>query len=122
VAFRKSKCVLDGETGFARPCMNIQDRNGVLLQEKCKQGIKTYLGTMVPEMPSSFILYGQHSPSALANGPPFLELQVDWVAQLLKKANAEGISTVEPSAEAAVLWSTASNTVYRRRLHRETPS
>lgn len=102
--------------------MNIHDKNGVLLQDKWKQGIRTYLGTMVPEMPNAFILYGPQSPSALANGPPFLELQVDWVAKLLQKAKAEGKSTIEPTSEAAVLWASMCNTVYQNLLHRETAS
>lgn len=102
--------------------MNIHDKNGVILQKKWKQGIRTYLGTMIPDMPNAFILYGPQSPSSLANGPPFLELQVDWVMKLLSKAKNEGIANVEPSAKAAQFWSDTTNAVYQHLLHRETPS
>ena len=101
---------------------NIRDKNGVTLQQRWANGIRTYLGTMVPDMPNAFLLYGPQSPSSLANGPPFLQLQVDWVAKLMAKAREEGIEALEPSAEAAEGWASATMQAYQSLLHRETDS
>lgn len=102
--------------------MNIQDKNGVILQKKWEDGIRTYLGTMVPDLPNAFMLYGPQSPASLANGPPFLELQVDWVMKVLEEAKKEGYKTIEPSAKASESWSAELNGVYQHLLQRETPS
>ncbi|EKG13579.1 Flavin-containing monooxygenase-like protein [Macrophomina phaseolina MS6] len=102
--------------------MNIEDKNGRKLQEKWKDGIHTYLGMMVPDVPNAFILYGPQAPTANANGPPFLELQVEWVAKLLDKARQEDVKTVEPSSSAASEWREKVMQAYSKTFARETPS
>ncbi|KAH8655973.1 hypothetical protein BGZ61DRAFT_541153 [Ilyonectria robusta] len=102
--------------------MNINDKGGNSLQKKWEEGIKTYLGMMVPGLPNAFILYGPQAPTALANGPPFLELQVEWVTKLLDNMKKDKVQTVEVSSEAAEAWGQASSDTFEMLLHRETPS
>ncbi|OBT73773.1 hypothetical protein VF21_07981 [Pseudogymnoascus sp. 05NY08] len=102
--------------------MNIHDKNGVLLQKKWQDGIRTYLGMMVPGLPNAFFLYGPQAPTSLANGPPFLELQVEWVTKFLERVKKDAIQAVEVSDEAAEGWGHASSQVFQMLLHRETPS
>ncbi len=81
--------------------MNIRDRHGVLLQDKWRDGVFTYLGMLVPDLPNAFILYGPQAPTSLANGPPFLELQVEFLARLLAKAEADGRAALIETTDAA---------------------
>ncbi|KAF4552936.1 Flavin-binding monooxygenase-like protein 8 [Elsinoe fawcettii] len=84
--------------------MNIKDKNGVLLQEKWKDGILTNLGMMVPDMPNLFMLYGPQAPTSLANGPPFLERQTEWVDRVIKGLKEKKANEIETTVEAANAW------------------
>ncbi|PSK34024.1 hypothetical protein B9Z65_8350 [Elsinoe australis] len=84
--------------------MQIKDKNGVLLQEKWKDGIITNLGMMIPDMPNLFMLYGPQAPTSLANGPPFLELQVEWVQKVLQGLKEKNADKIETTLEAAKRW------------------
>lgn len=84
--------------------MGIKDKNGVILADKWKKGVQTHLGLMVPDMPNLFIVYGPQSPTSLANGPPFIELEVDWICKAISKMQAEGLECIEPTHEAAAGW------------------
>ncbi|KAF4339205.1 steroid monooxygenase [Fusarium beomiforme] len=102
--------------------MNISDKHGQPLQKKWEDGICTYLGMMIPETPNAFLLYGPQAPSGLANGPPFLELQVEWIAEVLQKLRAEKILSIEASTEAADAYSQKHLQIYDQSLMKETPS
>lgn len=102
--------------------MNISGNDGIRLQERWKDGIVTYVGMMVPDLPNAFFLYGPQAPTALANAPPFIELQVEWITKLLKRAKEDKIETLNVSKEASAAWGQASTAIFERLLHRETPS
>ncbi|KAL3487038.1 hypothetical protein BJX62DRAFT_228357 [Aspergillus germanicus] len=102
--------------------MNVTNTEGVTLQEKWKGGVQTYLGMLVPELPNAFILYGPQAPSGLANGPPFLELQVEWIVEFLTKLKNEGASTFEVKGECAADYSQANLDAYAQSLMKQTPS
>jgi cation diffusion facilitator CzcD-associated flavoprotein CzcO len=82
----------------------ISDKNQVPLSEKWKNGVLTHLGMMVPDTPNLFIVYGPQAPTSLANGPPFIEMEVDWVYQVIEKMQKEGLSSIEPTQAAAEAW------------------
>ncbi|CAI6099146.1 unnamed protein product [Clonostachys chloroleuca] len=65
--------------------MNVKGMASISLQQKWRDGIQTYLGMMVPGLSNAFMLYGPQAPSGLANEPPFLELQVEWLVDYFKK-------------------------------------
>ncbi|KAL3957065.1 hypothetical protein ACCO45_007643 [Purpureocillium lilacinum] len=102
--------------------MNIHDKSGVVLQKKWKDGIKTHLGMMVPDIPNAFFLYGPQAPTSLANGPPFLELQVEWVTKVLQRMKDDGVCALETSPAAAAAWAELSYQIFQVVLHHETPS
>lgn len=83
---------------------DIRDKDGITLQAKWKNGIRTQLGMLVPGMPNAFILYGPQAPSALANGPTFIELQVVWMMRLIDKMVHDKVRSVEPKSEYADEW------------------
>ncbi|OAA34051.1 Flavin monooxygenase-like protein [Cordyceps fumosorosea ARSEF 2679] len=102
--------------------MNIRDRHGVLLQDKWHNGIFTYLGMMVPDMPNAFIFYGPQAPTSLANGPPFLELQAEFLVRLLERAKAAGRAEIETTDVAAQDWRVKTREVWERLLARHCQS
>lgn len=84
--------------------LSIQGRNGITLDQKWKDGALTHLGMMVPDMPNLFFVYGPQAPTPLANGPPFIEMQIDWISRLISKMETQGIESVEPTQAAAEQW------------------
>lgn len=80
--------------------MDVSDRDGVKLQEKWKNGVRTYLGMMTDKTPNAFFLYGPQAPSSFTNGPLFIEMQVDWIINTLKKAREDKVESIEPTPEA----------------------
>lgn len=93
----------DSVTGSLKD-MNIRDKNGILLQDKWKDGISTHMGLMVPGMPNAFMIYGPQAPGPLSNSPTFSELQVEMCTELMSKAEADGRERIEPTEEAAARW------------------
>ncbi|KAJ5083894.1 hypothetical protein NUU61_008473 [Penicillium alfredii] len=84
--------------------LNISDCNQVPLADKWKDGILTHLGIMVPDAPNLFMVYGPQAPTSLANGPPFIEMEVDWICKAIEKMQKEGLGSIEPSQKAAEEW------------------
>jgi hypothetical protein len=44
------------------------------------------------------------APTSLTNGPPFLEMQVEWVIDVLNKQRTENIETIEPKQSEEDAW------------------
>ena len=84
--------------------LGISDKNQVTLAEKWKNGILTHLGIMIPDAPNLFMVYGPQAPTSLANGPPFIEMEVEWICKAIQKMQTEGLQSIEPTNEAAQEW------------------
>ena len=102
--------------------MNITDKNGKTLRQKWETGIRTFLGLMVPDMPNAFFLYGPQAPTALTNGPPFIEVEVEWVVDMLDKMDKDHVSSVAPKDARANEWRELNLQYFNFSLSRETPS
>lgn len=59
---------------------------------------------MVNGFPNFYIIYGPQAPTSLANGPPFLELQGEWVVSALEKQRREGLDAVEAKQDEENKW------------------
>jgi hypothetical protein len=44
------------------------------------------------------------APTSLTNGPPFLELQAEWLLDVFNKQRAEKIDTIEPKQSEEDAW------------------
>lgn len=44
------------------------------------------------------------APTSLTNGPPFLELQGDWILSVVEQQIKDGLATVEANKEAEEAW------------------
>ncbi|KAK5203299.1 hypothetical protein LTR41_010942 [Exophiala xenobiotica] len=82
-------------------------RNGkhITLNEKWSVGTKTYLGLMTRGFPNMFFTYGPQGPTAFSNGPTAIEMQGDWVVELLVRAREAGWMRIDPAREAEESYS-----------------
>lgn len=102
--------------------LGITDKNQKPLTEKWKVGVLTHLGLMIPDTPNLFMVYGPQAPTSLANGPPFIEMEVDWICKAIEKMQKEGIETVEPTQQAAEHWREQVFEASQRTLYPKTDS
>ena len=84
--------------------LNLSDIKGQPLSSKWEKGIFTYLGLMIDGMPNAFMMYSPQAPTSLANGPPIIEIQGDWIANAVKKMREEGIDAIDAKHEEAAKW------------------
>ncbi|KEF59038.1 uncharacterized protein A1O9_03881 [Exophiala aquamarina CBS 119918] len=83
---------------------NLFDTSDTPLRSKWKSGTYTYLGLTIPQMPNLFLVYSPQAPTSLSNGPPIIELQIDWIGSAIAKMRAEGVKYIDARSEAAVEW------------------
>ena len=96
---------------------DIRGLDGTLLRDKWADGPMTYLGLMSAGFPNLFIIAGPGSPSVLGNVVVSIEQHVDWLADLLQSARADGVTSIDVSADAEAQWidevnATADATLY----------
>ncbi|KAJ5742425.1 uncharacterized protein N7511_011444 [Penicillium nucicola] len=102
--------------------LGITDKNGQPLEEKWRNGVLTHLGLMIPDVPNFFMVYGPQAPTSLANGPPFIEMEVDWICKVIAKMDKESLESVEPTEQAAEQWRDHVATVCEHTLYPKTAS
>ena len=85
--------------------LNIQGKDGLTLQEKWSNGVKTYLGIASAGFPNMFMITGPQSPSVLSNMIVSIEQHVDWIMNCLAYLKKHRATTIEASAEAEQMWS-----------------
>ncbi|OAP53740.1 hypothetical protein AYL99_12078 [Fonsecaea erecta] len=98
------------------------DTDGVKLTEKWNNGIYTYLGLMVNKMPNMFMTYSPQAPTALSNGPPLIEIQIEWIGKAIQKMREEGVKYIDAQAAAAERWRNEVHAISNKTLYPETDS
>lgn len=83
---------------------NIVGRAGRTLREKWSAGPITQLGVSVSDFPNMLIVVGPGSPSLLSNVMVSTEEQIDWLAELIRKMDANHVVEFEANPEAEVKW------------------
>jgi len=73
-------------------------------------------------MPNLFLVYSPQAPTSLSNGPPIIELQIDWIGAAIKKMREEGVKYIDARSEAAVEWREAIQKMNALTLYPETDS
>jgi len=79
--------------------------NGLTLRDKWREGTLTYLGLMSAGFPNMLTLVGPHNASTRCNIPRCIEQNVEWVTDLLRHMDAEGITRFETTPAAEAEWS-----------------
>lgn len=79
--------------------LGIHGRNGQRLSEYWSEGPTSYLGTVVPGFPNMFM---SNAPKgAFTNQPPMIEAQIEFAADMIAAAEAEGAKKVIAATYAA---------------------
>lgn len=84
--------------------IDIRGKGNRTLKEKWSSGPRTYLGLEVDGFPNMFIVNGPGSPSVLANMVLTAEQHVNWIIECIDFLDAQGVWTIEASAEAVDGW------------------
>lgn len=84
--------------------MGIKGRDGLELDRYWDDGIKTHLGMMVSKFPNLYMIYGPQAPTSFTNGPPFLEMQGEWIRDVICKQREQKIPVLEAKKDAETAW------------------
>jgi cation diffusion facilitator CzcD-associated flavoprotein CzcO len=93
----------DALTGSLKD-IGLIDTDGVPLSKKWEKGTYTYMGLMIPKLPNMFMVYSPQAPTSLANGPPIIENQIDWIAEAIGKMRQQGIESIDAQESSAEEW------------------
>ena len=84
--------------------IDIRGRNGLTIQERWRDGVRSYLGLATAGIPNLLFMYGPQSPSGFLNGPSAAELQGDVVVSCLKYLRDNGYVRIESTPQADEAW------------------
>jgi cation diffusion facilitator CzcD-associated flavoprotein CzcO len=84
--------------------MGIVGRDGLRLQDKWRDGPRTYLGLTTHGFPNLFLITGPQSPSVLSNMPVAIEQNAEWIAGLIQYMRSHDLDGAEPIEEAEHKW------------------
>ena len=76
--------------------LNLKGRKGVSLREHWSEGPRTNLGIMSHGFPNFFMITGPQSPSVLFNMPLGIEQHVEWIADVIRYMEDNGLESIEP--------------------------
>jgi cyclohexanone monooxygenase len=82
--------------------IDIHGRAGSSLEKQWADGPQTYLGCCAHGFPNLFFVAGPQSP--FANQPVIVDLTVGWIVEAIAHVVREGLTAIEPSAEAVERW------------------
>ena len=84
--------------------VDIRGVDGKSLKDKWAQGPQTYLGVQSAGFPNFFIMVGPHSGATFCNIPRCIEEIVEWTAEFIGYAYANGIASIDVRPEAEKSW------------------
>ena len=84
--------------------IDIRGTGGKPLREKWSEGPRTYLGLQVEGFPNLLTLVGPHNAATFCNIPRCIEQNVEWVTELVRHMQANGLNRVEATREAEDAW------------------
>jgi cation diffusion facilitator CzcD-associated flavoprotein CzcO len=93
----------DAMTG-ALTSIDIRGRGGIALEEKWREGPRTYLGLAVAGFPNLFTITGPSSPSVLSNMMVSIEQHVEWITDCIAALRERGVAAIEATVEAEDAW------------------
>ena len=82
--------------------VDIRGRGGLAIKDHWSDGPASYLGILNAHYPNMFMILGPNGP--FSNLPPAIEVQVEWISELIDYTNSKGLKSVEPTPEAEAGW------------------
>jgi cation diffusion facilitator CzcD-associated flavoprotein CzcO len=99
--------------------MDIRGRAGRTVQQHWKDGPVTYLGVATAGFPNMFMVLGANS--CFANLPPVIEAQVEFISDMISRAQRTG-AVVEATQEAESYWTATCKQIADTTLFSKTES
>lgn len=84
--------------------IDIRGVEGLSLQDKWKDGPKTFLGLQVHGFPNLIINGGPHGKGGVGNSPRCSEPVIPWIVELLRHMADNGLQEIEADADAEATW------------------
>ncbi|KAH7037060.1 uncharacterized protein B0I36DRAFT_236193, partial [Microdochium trichocladiopsis] len=84
--------------------MGIRGCDGIDLKKRRARGVKTFPGMATAGCPNMFMIFGPQAPTAFSNAPVFIEMQVDFLVDVLKRLRDEGVQRIEANKAAEDAW------------------
>lgn len=82
--------------------LDLRGRGGRHIDEHWVDGPTSYLGVSKAGFPNMFMILGPNGP--FTNLPPSIEAQVDFIGELVRAAERDGVRTLEPTEAAEEAW------------------
>lgn len=102
--------------------IDIRGRNGLTIQQRWRDGVRSYLGLATAGFPNLLFMYGPQSPSGFLNGPTAAELQGDVVISCLRYLRDNGYVRIESTPEADDAWAAHTHELAAATLFTKTDS
>ncbi|KAF2214185.1 hypothetical protein CERZMDRAFT_37343 [Cercospora zeae-maydis SCOH1-5] len=84
--------------------LGLKSKDGVDLKDIWANGISTYMGLAISGFPNAFMAYSPQAPNTHANATTILQCQVEIIVDMIKKAEAEGFTSIEATPEGEAEW------------------
>ena len=84
--------------------IDVRGPGGHALKDSWAEGPRTYLGLQPAGFPNFFTLVGPHNAASFCNIPRCIEQNVEWVRDLVAYMQAQGLTRIEPRAQAVEEW------------------
>lgn len=84
--------------------IDIRGRGGRTLSDHWQEGARTAYGLMIAGFPNMFLMDGPGCPSPFYQPILLSEEQGDWIGDWLVHMDAQGLTSIEPSAECEDAW------------------
>lgn len=91
--------------------LDIRGRHGISLAEKWGHAPSCYLGLSVAGFPNMFMATGPASPAPQSNVVVTIEIQVEWMSQMLSTLREQGVRSFEPTEAAEQAWVDNANAI-----------
>ncbi|MFV0260018.1 MAG: flavin-containing monooxygenase [Acidimicrobiales bacterium] len=98
--------------------IDIRGVDGGTLADKWRDSPSTYLGVLSHGFPNLLMVAGPQSVSGSTNFPRAIETGVDWVTDLLRHAEANGITRIEAEVDGEQAWVEEVTRAHERMLFR----
>jgi len=89
--------------------MDLRGRGGQHVNQHWQEAPTSYLGLTTAGFPNMFMILGPNGP--FTNLPPSIETQVEFITDLIAKAERSGPAVVEATAEAEDEWTATCNEI-----------
>jgi cation diffusion facilitator CzcD-associated flavoprotein CzcO len=90
--------------------------DGITMAKRWKDGVYSNLGMTYHYYPNMFALYAPLGPTAFANGPTCVEIQSEWIRDVINNCRQRGITRFEATRKAEEEWKAGTDLIWNNSL------